>query len=79
MNLFSDTIEQKNNSEKENLFSKIKDDKIYLYQVSLQDYSWKRIITDTKNILRTHHSIEKEKLWKYICGLLSIVIYEADM
>ena len=39
MNLFSDIIEQKKDSAKNDLFSKIKDDKIYLYQGPLQDYS----------------------------------------
>ena len=39
MNLFSDITEQKRNSAKKDLFSKIKDEKIYLYQGSLQDYS----------------------------------------
>ena len=38
-----------------------------------------KIIADTKNTLPTHHFIEKYKLLKYICGLLSIVIYEADI
>ena len=39
----------------------------------------KNIIYDTKNTLRSHHFIEKEKLRKYISGLLSIVIDESDL
>ena len=58
MNLFSDTTKQKIDSGQNNLFSKIKDDAIYLYQGSLQDYSRKKRIPDTKNKLRTHHFIE---------------------
>ena len=54
MDLFSDITEQK-----KDLFTKINDDEIYLYRGSLQDYSWKEIISDTKNTLRTHHFIEK--------------------
>ena len=62
MNLFSDTTKQKIDSGQNNLFSKIKDDAIYLYQGSLQDYSRKKRIPDTKNKLRTHHSIEKKTM-----------------
>ena len=61
MNLISDITEKIDSSQK-NLFSKIKDDKIYLYQGSLQDYSWKKIISDAKKTLRTHNFIEKGKL-----------------
>ena len=79
MNLFSDITEQKNNSAKMDLFSKTKDDKIYLYQGYLQDYSQKKIIADTKKTLRTHHFIEKDILKIFICGLLSIFIDEEDI
>ena len=41
MNLFSDITEQKKDSAKNDSFSKIQDDKIYLYQGSLQNYLWK--------------------------------------
>ena len=39
MTLFSDIIEQKQNLSKNVLVFKIKDDKMYLHQGSLQDYS----------------------------------------
>ena len=39
----------------------------------------KKRIADTRNTLRTHHYIEKEKQQKYIFGLLSIVIDEPDL
>ena len=68
---------KKKNSAKKDLFSKIKDYKIYLYQGYLQDYSRKKRITDTKNTLHTNNFIEKDKSWKYIGGLLSIIIDEA--
>ena len=64
---------------KKYLFSKIQDDTIYLYKGSLQDYSWKTLIADTKKTLRSHHFIEKEKLRKYLSGILSIDIDEADL
>ena len=78
-NLFSDITEQKNNSAEKDLFSKIKDDKIYLYQGYLQDYLLKKMISDTKNTLRTHDFIQEEKLGIIISGLLYIVIDETDM
>ena len=59
INLFSDTTKQKLIQGKKSLFTKINDDKIYLYQWSLQDYSWKKIIADTKNTLRTKISLKK--------------------
>ena len=39
MNLFSDITEQTKDSAKKDLISKIQDDKIYLYNGYLQDYS----------------------------------------
>ena len=47
VNIFSETVEQIKNSVINNLFAKIKDDEIFLYQGSLQDYTWKKTITDT--------------------------------
>ena len=38
MNLLSDITKQKKDPVEKDLFSKINDDKIYLYQGSLQDY-----------------------------------------
>ena len=43
MNLFSDITKQTTELAKEDLFSKIQDDGIYLYKKSLQDYLWKNI------------------------------------
>ena len=44
------------------VFSKIKDDKIYLYQGYLQDYIWNKTITDTKKTLLSHQ-IHRGGLW----------------
>ena len=77
--IYSQISQNKTKSAKNDLFSKIKNDKIYLYEGSLQDYQWKKWIYDTKKTLRTHHFIEKEKWWRYICGLFSIVIDETDL
>ena len=78
MNIFSETAEQEINSVVNNLFSKIKNDEIYLYQKSLQGYTWKKI-TDAKKTLRSHHFMKKMKLWKYLGGLLSIIFDEEDL
>ena len=64
---------------KKDLLSKTQDDRIYLYKVSLQDYSLKKRISDTKKTLRSHHLIEKEKLRQYLSGILSIYIDEVDL
>ena len=53
--------------------------KFYWYQGYLQDCSWKKIINDTKKLLLTHHFFEKGKLLKYLGGLLSVNIDEADL
>ena len=64
---------------KKDLFFKIQDDTIYLYKGSLQDYSRKKRIYFTEKALRSHHFIEKEKLGKYMSGMLSIEIDAADI
>ena len=46
-NLFMNTTEEQGRSLKIYLFSKINDDKIYLYNFSLQDYSRMKEIKDT--------------------------------
>ena len=50
-----------------------------MYKGYLQDYSLKKRIADTKKILRSHHFIERYKLRKYLSGILSIDIDEADL
>ena len=59
-------------------FSEVKDDNIYLYQLYLQGYTWKNqfLIPQKK---RANNFIEKGKLRKYLGGLLSIIIDEADL
>ena len=71
--LFSDT-KRKKKSVKKDSFSKIEDDKIYLYQGSLQDYPWTKTVDVAKKTLRTHHFIEKWKLGKHFGGFLSILL-----
>ena len=79
MNLFTYIKEQTTDSAKKDLFSKIQDYRIYLYKGSLQDSSWKKRIADTKNTLHSDHYIEKQKLRKYMSGMLYIDIDEADI
>ena len=77
MNLFTDVTKPTTDSEKRDVFPKITDDTIYLYMGSLQDYSWEKLIYDTKKTLRSHNFIKKEKLRKYLSVILSIAIDEA--
>ena len=74
MNLFSDITKQTTDSVKRDLVSKTQDNRIYLYKGSLQDYSRKKIIADTKKTLRSHHFVDKDKLRKYLSGMLYIYI-----
>ena len=78
MNLVRDTTKQKMNLVKM-FFSKRKDDNIYLYQGSIKDYSWKKIIDENKNTLCTNHFIEKIKLCNYLGGQFSLMFDEADL
>ena len=39
----------------------------------------KKRVADTEDTLLAHHFIEKEKLRKYICGLLSLAIDEKNL
>ena len=59
MNIFSDTVEQETKSVINKYFSKIKDDGIYLYKGSIQDYTRKITITDKNKTLRSHNFMEK--------------------
>ena len=61
MNFFSYTT-KKGFIQRKRIYLKIRDDKIYLYQVFIQDYSRKKIIADTKKTLHTHNFIEKSKM-----------------
>ena len=44
----------------------------------MQDFTWKTN-ADTKSTLRSHHSIEIEKLGKYVSGILYIENDKADI
>ena len=59
MNLFSETTKKKNSAQ-ENLFSKIKGDKISLYQGCLKYYLRKKRIPDSKKALCINHLFEKK-------------------
>ena len=45
------------NSVIKKLFAKIKDDEIYLYQGSLQGYTWKQKINYTNKTLSSHNFV----------------------
>ena len=78
MNLFLYITKQTTDSAKKDLFSKIQDYIIYLYKESLQYYSWKIIIADTKKTLCSHNFIEKDKLRRHLSDMLYIYIDEVD-
>ena len=77
MNIFSETVEQDMNSVIYKYFAKMNDDGIYLCQGSIQNYTRQKIITDTNKTLLSHNFMKK--LCKYLGGLLSIMIDEADL
>ena len=79
MNLFTDITNQSTQPHQKHLFPKIQDDTIHLYKVSMQDFTWKRKNSETKSTLRSHHYIGREKLGKYLSGILSIDNYEVDL
>ena len=60
-------------------FFRIVDDTIHLYKGYMQDFTRKRKKTDTKRTIPLHHYIEREKLRKYLSGILSIENDEADL
>ena len=45
----------------------------------MQDFTWKRKNAYTKMTIRLHHYIEREKLRKYLSGILYIENDEADL
>ena len=55
MEMFLKKVEQKINHVINIFVAKIKDDEIYLYQGSLQEYKFKKTITDINKTLRSHH------------------------
>ena len=50
-----------------------------MYEGSLQDFTRKRKNDDAKKTLRSHHFIERERLGKYLSGILSINNDEEDL
>ena len=79
MNLFKDSTEKTTDLVRKHLFSKIQDNTIHLYKGYLQDFTRKRTNSDTKKTLRLYHFIEKDKLRKYLSGILSIDNDWADL
>ena len=77
MNIFSDITKHTTYSVRKNLFSKIQDDRIYLCKDSLQDYSRKKQFMIPKRHYVHIISLKKQKLRKYLSGVLSIVIDES--
>ena len=57
MNIFTQITKETTEAHQEHLFSRSKDDAIQLYKGSMQDFTWKTTIADTKRTLRSHHYI----------------------
>ena len=76
MNILSDTVEREMNSVINKYFSRIKDDGIYLYHESLKDYTQKITVTDTNKTLRSHHFMGEWGIFRYLGGLLSVMVDE---
>ena len=79
MNIFTETTKKSTKPYQKLFFSRIQDVTIHLCKGSMQDFTWKRINTNTKRTLHSHHFIEIEKLRKYLSGILSIENDKADL
>ena len=72
MNIFTQSTKETTAAHQEHLFSRFKDDAIQFYKRSMQDFTWKKTIADTKMTLRSRHYIWIEKSIKYLYGISHI-------
>ena len=79
MNTFTKITKNTNKANQEHYFSRSKDGVIQLYKGSMQDFTWKTTITDTKRTLRSHHCISIELWRKYLNGITLIESTQADL
>ena len=79
MNIFTQSTKNTTKADQEHLFSRSKDDAIQMYKGSMQDFTWKTTIADTKRTLRSHHYIHIEIWRKYMNGITLIEITQADL
>ena len=79
MNKFTQSTKNTTEADQEHLFSRSKDDAIQLYKGSMQDFTRKTAIADTKRTLRSHHYIGIEIWRKYLNGITLIKSTQADL
>ena len=79
MNIFTKIPKITTKSNQENYFSRTKDGVIQLYKGSMQDFTWKTTINDTKRTLRSHHYISIDLWRKYLNGITLIESTQADL
>ena len=79
MNVFTKITKNTNKANQEHFFSRSKDGVIQLYKGSMQEFTWKNTITDTKRTLHSHHNISIELLRKYLNGITLIESTQADL
>ena len=79
MNIFTQSTKNTTEADQENLFSISKDYAIQFYKGSMQDFTWKTKIDDTKRTLRSHHYIGIEIWRKYLNGITLIESTQADL
>ena len=79
MNIFTQGTKNTNKANQEHFFSRSKDGVIQLYKGSMQDFTRKTTITDTKRTLRSYHYIGIEIWRKYLNGITLIESTQADL
>ena len=79
MNIFTQSTIFTTKTNQEHFFSISKDDAIQLYKGSMQEFTWKITIADTKRKLRSHHYIGIEIWRKYMNGITLIESIQADL
>ena len=79
MNIFTQSTKNTTEAHQEHSFSRSKYDAIQLYKGSMQDFTWKTTIEDTKRTLCSHHYIGIEILRKYLYGITLIESTQADL
>ena len=79
MNIFTQSTKNTTEADQEHLFSRSKDDAIQLYKVSMEDFTCKTTVSDTKMTLRSHHYVGTEIWRKYLNGITLIESTQADL
>ena len=79
MNIFTQSTKNTNKAKQEQFFSRSKDFVIQLFKGSMQEFTRKTTIIDTKRTLRSHHYIGIEIWRNYMNGITLIESTQADL